>query len=929
MGRSAGSDTFIKFNSKLPNPFFSQTTISNPKFDKSSITNSRITGNGQHSKSDVRNESFGACRTQPKLCVSVLPYSEKRWNNASNLQFKKFEQIRNSEEIPVNKYAQNFKFHTTYGLVNQNRFDQCLFSFGHSQNTQMLLASNLQTKTLSNDMSALRPRVCAPSFCISNKLGRPNTSRERESYSSIFGRLFTGQSGPKGFTQTSARNNTNLRISRLASQLPQVCPNTTKDYAVSGHPMESTFKSKMSASSEIPRHKQNGSLSFKKKNRQFERNSKSSRDGQFRQLSHPQRALESQSTPQTLSAPIAKEPSGSVSDSSIGLNRIRMVVDQPTQDLTDSLPSSIQLSRYRCLGDSVGCPIKQYSTGRPVDTEGTKTAFQPTRNVSCMVRPPRSRSAPSRLFTFDTERQQNCGCILEERRRDKIVAPHDVDLSDPCRARSIQSSLRNSSPTRSLQRRGRSPVAPNKHSRMASIAQDNVIDIRQVRHTSDRPICVGHCTCCSILRVSRLNRSASLSSRCIQPDLELSSGVGIPAAVLDTTRAETPKHGIRDVFNSCPKMDQSLLEARHKKSSSRPPIYDPRLGPSSSRCDDGQTSSHGVGHDPGGVEMWGWAESLVGWTLDQKQLLQKSWRDSSLKTYRIAWQKWCNWAKENNISFSKPNGSDLARFLIDLHQKHGLAYATILVYKSAVSTLCDPNVDARLSSHLLVRQALKSISIASVKPKKVPIWNTDDLTIWLSNNSPNPDSFYECSARAAILLLLCSGRRVHDLTLLSIDKDNCNWNDNYVIFWPKYGSKTDTVSVRQSGWRILQNKDNKSLDPYFWTKRVVDLSRARRSTCAIDNLFLTTCGDPKAASRTNIAGWIRKVLLQAGIKASPGSVRPAVASKNWVQNCPLDEILTRGNWRSENTFLKYYCREINPPAPTSTSITNLFTPITE
>ncbi|KOB77502.1 Uncharacterized protein OBRU01_00690 [Operophtera brumata] len=95
------------------------------------------------------------------------------------------------------------------------------------------------------------------------------------------------------------------------------------------------------------------------------------------------------------------------------------------------------------------------------------------------------------------------------------------------------------------------------------------------------------------------------------------------------------------------------------------------------------------------------------------------------------------------------------------------------------------------------------------------------------------------------------------------------------------------------------------------------------------NLFLTVCGTPKAASRTNIAGWVKKILLQAGIKASPGSVRPAVASKNWVQNCPLDEILARGNWRSENTFAKYYCREISSTMPTlsNQSITNLFTPI--
>ncbi|KAI5642716.1 ABC transporter transmembrane region domain-containing protein [Phthorimaea operculella] len=50
----------------------------------------------------------------------------------------------------------------------------------------------------------------------------------------------------------------------------------------------------------------------------------------------------------------------------------------------------------------------------------------------------------------------------------------------------------------------------------------------------------------------------------------------------------------------------------------------------------------------------------------------------------------------------------------------------------------------------------------------------------------------------------------------------------------------------------------------------------------------------------------------AGVKASAGSIRPAVASKNWVMNFPLDDILSRGNWRSPNTFARFYRRTIMP-----------------
>lgn len=329
--------------------------------------------------------------------------------------------------------------------------------------------------------------------------------------------------------------------------------------------------------------------------------------------------------------------------------------------------------------------------------------------------------------------------------------------------------------------------------------------------------------------------------------------------------------------------------------------------------------------------MWGWTESLTGWSLEQKQFLQKCWRDSSSKTYKQAWKKWCDWARSNSVNNVRPEGADLARFLIDLHQVHGLAYSTILLYKSAVSTLCDPTLQNPLSSHILVRQVLKSISNSSIKSKtnKPPIWDTENLVRWLSVNIPDSDNLFQCSARAAILLLLCSGRRVHDLTLLSIGHSNYSFQNNCIIFWPKYGSKTDTVTNRQSGWRLKENTENRALDPLFWINRVISLSQSRRALCGADNLFLTTCGAPKAASRTVIAGWVKKVLLQAGIKASPGSIRSAVASKSWIQSCPLDEILARGNWRSENTFLKFYCREISESRHNRHTITNLFTPVSE
>lgn len=66
-----------------------------------------------------------------------------------------------------------------------------------------------------------------------------------------------------------------------------------------------------------------------------------------------------------------------------------------------------------------------------------------------------------------------------------------------------------------------------------------------------------------------------------------------------------------------------------------------------------------------------------------------------------------------------------------------------------------------------------------------------------------------------------------------------------------------------------------------------------------------------------IGGWIRSILREVGIEGNPGSIRAAVASSSWLQIHPVDEILSRGNWRAENTFKRHYCRTENSDKSTN------------
>ncbi|CAG9136889.1 unnamed protein product [Plutella xylostella] len=198
---------------------------------------------------------------------------------------------------------------------------------------------------------------------------------------------------------------------------------------------------------------------------------------------------------------------------------------------------------------------------------------------------------------------------------------------------------------------------------------------------------------------------------------------------------------------------------------------------------------------------------------------------------------------------------------------------------------------------------------------------------WLVHNDPISDNLFDISRRCAILLLLASGRRVHDLTLLSVAPDHMEDHDGRITFWPKYGSKTDCLARRQSGWE-LSSGPHANIDLVRWLRRLVELSAPRRAQAETSSLFVTTCGAPRAASRTVIGGWVRTVLSEAGIHDAPGSTRSAVASLSWVQNFPVEDILARGNWTSQNTLLRYYERPLaRSTSDTASAMTNCFKPV--
>ncbi|XP_073961516.1 uncharacterized protein [Choristoneura fumiferana] len=477
-----------------------------------------------------------------------------------------------------------------------------------------------------------------------------------------------------------------------------------------------------------------------------------------------------------------------------------------------------------------------------------------------------------------------------------------------------------------VQQSCRSSIETAYTSRMASSSRMHGTSFFQMGSTSNRPVCFGESSCRNELCIDRPKGSRSPISRRLFKGMEFRTGMDISTPVLDTKGAGSPEPSFRDFSNNSSSMAPCFLACGPQGSCQSRSLYTTSPRQEFTGRDHKSTASECSQDDARSLEVWGWSENLTGWKPEQISLLQSSWRASTRKTYNTAWKKWVAWSTQHKVNTTQPTGADVAKYLTDLYLVDKLSYKTILLYKSVVSTLCNTESVERLSTHVLVKHVLKSIALRNPIDKKTPIWNVEVLSDYLRKSKINHNNIFEVCRRTAVLLLLCSGRRIHDLTLLNIDCNHCVFMENSIIFWPMFGSKTDCANYRQSGWRLLTNESSQNLDPVFWIKQTFSLLKDRRESAKCNSLFISLRGDVKTASRTLIAGWIKSLFREAGITATPGSIRAAVASKNWVDNCSVEDILSRGNWRSENTFKNYYRREVMP-APTmnnAINISNLF-----
>lgn len=890
-----------------------QTTTNISELHSHGIIQNQDFAQYDHTNSNhVEVRRVGTCRTDTKLPFQVLPGGQVRSDLSSYLQSETTKSIRSSQTISTIQPLPGTIVFTTAGLDGQARSESSLFPRSDRTTASQVPETELSSRhtsatTASNDLFAVRSLFGTQNFCLDNQLGRRISEESQNPVRSLLGRFPPSKSVKDAVKGRHRIHDKHTAFTRLDDQLRKICSGSDTMPRVSWHNMGHKTQHKVLVGTEVLNATQSTSSTASKKQVVPQTVSKSNGETQLCNIRNSERspalsysAILQPTTARETPIPAHDYPSTcSVGDG--------VVVPSYRKVYADTLKRSDTPADNRCVRHRLGCPTRRHKYYGDLGRFAAGLACQQERNVRRLCcDTPESTSTPECTDTI-TNRQSHGSLIYKQGGWHQIQEASSTDSTTSGNSRQTEHSSDSALFPGQIQCRSRCSVSAENLSRVASHEVSNEENLSNVGHAGDRSVRIENSSHSTKICIIGRRRSGSATPQRVLSSVALQPSLVVPASESDTQSSQTLEPEQRGLHIDCPEVEQGILAGRRSTASSTSPLSNSRSSTRSYRYQNGDASATSARPTLGGMADFGWPDMLTEWTDQEQQLLMSSWRCSTINTYKPAWRRWRQWCESRSIDYKYPTPDQVARFLAYLHCDIGLAYRTILVHKSVISTFTHLTGNINLSTNFFIKHVLRAISVAREKPAKPPIWNPKVLLQYMSSYNFNENNIYQVSRHVATLLLLASGRRVHDLTLLRVDSTSLVDQGTSIVLWPVFGSKTDSHNHRQSGWRLREHPDKK-LNLIYWLRQLLHITVNRRKN--LNHLFITARGDIKPASRTVIGGWVRSLLKASGIDATPGSVRSAVASLNFVENFPIDQILATSNWKMIHTFQNYYQREL-------------------
>jgi hypothetical protein len=877
------------------------------------ILNKSIPGNDKSNRTTEKSEGLGTSTHQkPKFHFKDVFGQKSRWWGPTHFRLAGPEPACFNEKVQAGISGRYPGISTRTGLYGQDRPVTGLLSCSNFKVTQKIPQNCVQWGTAAADIITFRPLFSTSNLRSPFKLDCGSPTGQRVSSDSISGRLPSGKPELFRVEVSSHGGCDSSPRTRLEHKSLKVDSRTNSRSRVLRSMLEHLQQQKIIAGTEGTQDPSQTTQSREARQMFSSRSTDSSGPSKLCKYSCSQGPTKQQKNADFSKRVLPKPAQTKENDpirSSCRDSMVEKCLAPCVSASTNKEHNS--LLDHRCSGCRMGSPVKWTAPIRNVGQEAELMALESQGDVCSICGNKESDGPPRRCSYSSPDRQPHPRCLHQKGGGHEVLTTSEPNNQTADTHRPAEGITVGLLPPGEVQQYCRPVITRKTSSRVAFAPRGYGGHLPKVGKARNRLVRICRNQSSAKVRNTRLKRWFSRILQCIQSPVEVPTSMDLPSSQHNATSAASPEQSLGHIHTDCAGVESVLLDAGSSGTSIRGTVGDTEPTEGTDRQDHRISSSPSRSPGATGLEDWGWSKQISEWNAQERELLKKSWRPSTLTTYAPAIRRWTEWCKHNNTDSNSPSGHDVARFLANLHLTHNLAYNTILLHKSAIATYCANS--GMLSKCFLVKQILKSISSAKPIAQKLPIWDTKILYDWLLLTT-SKNTLFDTARRTAIILLLASGRRIHDLTLLQIAKESLiESDDDKIILWPAFGSKTDSATRRQSGWCLSAHPEER-ICPVKHIKLLISLSEPRRSTVQdLHELFITITGGVKQASKTNIAGWIRTIFREAGIDAPPGSVRSAVASKGWLDNRPIDEILERGNWKCFQTFKNHYYRSVQRP----------------
>ena len=252
----------------------------------------------------------------------------------------------------------------------------------------------------------------------------------------------------------------------------------------------------------------------------------------------------------------------------------------------------------------------------------------------------------------------------------------------------------------------------------------------------------------------------------------------------------------------------------------------------------------------------------------------------------------------------------------------GLGYSSINLAKTALSSSIRLQDGSRISENGLVSRFCKGVF--RLKPpvqKHARIWDTGLVITYIKSMGPTADLTLKLlTHKLAALMMLLSQSRVNFLCSLMVDAGSMDLQDSSCTFYPT---------------KLLKHSRPTNLaEPltFFSYPADVDLCvlaalrdyLARRALLTnSEYLFVSYVKPHYRIHNDTMARWLKNVLHWSGVDTSTYSAhsfRSASSSKAHQAGVGISDILKQGQWKSQQTWQKYYFKTIDQQSACASAI---------